>query len=245
MKILLLIIACLAHNLCVANSSYINDIPDFTQTDIVGSKSGHGQQYCAPVSVSNSLVWLSRNQIQQKALIHKLASKSYMNTSLKNGTGTSGVLVGVSKVSKEIFGGYRHLEYQGWRKHPSEYSNDTKHPQIEKIKSFVTKTSAAWVNIGWYKYDSKNNEYKRIGGHWVTVVGSTPNQLIIHDPSPRAGNSFSNEYVSYSEIKSGKLTGLKYGLPTSAKGYFKLGSGMHKKQRADFAIIDGVIFFSV
>ena len=97
---------------------YINDIPDYTQTDVKGKKSGNGLQYCAPVSVSNSLVWLTKSKHNQLELIHKLASKEYMNTSLINGTGTTGVLRGVDKISKQLFGKYKELKYEGWRQHP-------------------------------------------------------------------------------------------------------------------------------
>jgi hypothetical protein len=90
---------------CFSGTAYVNEIPDFTQTNVKGSSSGKGQQYCAPVAVSNSIIWLSHNGNEQLNLIHKLASKPYMNTSLKNGTGTTGVLRGVEKISKELFGG--------------------------------------------------------------------------------------------------------------------------------------------
>ena len=245
MKKIIFIFSCLVQSICTANTKFINEIPDFTQSNIVGKGSGNGQQYCAPVSVSNSLVWLNRNKNQQETLIHKLASKAYMNTSLKNGTGTTGVLKGVDRISRELFGGYLNLEYEGWRKHPKKYSRGIKQPNIEKIKSFTTEKSVAWVNVGWYKYNSNKNEYKRIGGHWVSLVGSTDNQLVFHDPAPRAGNKFSNEYVNYSKISSGRLTGKKYGLPIAAKGYIKLNNGMHKKKSADAAIIDGVVYLSL
>ena len=226
-------------------TSFINEIPDFTQTNVVGENSGNGQQYCAPTAVSNSIVWLSDNESSQLETIKKLASKQYMNTSLKDGTGTSGVLRGVDKISKELFGGYQELEYEGWRSHPKMYSNGVRVPDIKRMKSYLSSASTAWINVGWYKYSKKNNEYQRIGGHWVTLVGYNRNQLILHDPAPRAGKKFSNEYVNYSEIKNGTLVGKKIGLPTSAQGYFKLGQGMHIKSNADFAIIDGVVYFKL
>jgi len=89
------------------------------------------------------------------------------------------------------------------------------------------------------------NAYKRIGGHWVTLVGSTENKLIFHDPSPRSGKIFSNEIVKYTEIINGLLVGNKIGLPTSAKGYLLLNEGMHIKSRADVAIIDGIVYFGI
>ncbi len=79
----------------------------------------------------------------------------------------------------------------------------------------------------------------------MTLVGSNGKQLIFHDPAPRAGGGFSNEFVNYSIINSGMLVGRKSGLPTEAKGYISLGKGMHLKSSADFAIIDGVVYFGI
>jgi hypothetical protein len=137
------------------------------------------------------------------------------------------------------------LEYEGWRKHPRSYSKGVLVPSMKRIQSSVSGRSATWINIGWYKYNRKKNEYRRIGGHWVTLVGSKENQLIFHDPATRAGRTFSNEVVEYTEINSGMLVGNKIGLPTSAKGYLLLNEGMHIKSSADVAIIDGVVYFEL
>ena len=244
MKQLIVLFITVFPSICLSSSQYINEIADFTQTDVKGKNSGNGQQYCAPVAVSNSLVWLG-DQKDQLSLIRKLASKQYMNTSLKNGTGTTGVLRGVERISKALFGGYEYLEYEGWRKHPTSYSRGVKRPDIERLKSAVSRRSSAWVNVGWYQYSERKNEYKRVGGHWITLVGSNGKQLIFHDPAPRAGGGFSNEFVNYSIINSGMLVGRKSGLPTKAKGYISLERGMHIKSSADFAIIDGVVYFGI
>jgi hypothetical protein len=75
MKYLLVLIASsiLSHAVH-GNSAYINEILDFTQTDVRGEKNGNGQQHCAPVAVSNSLMWLGQKQTGQLQLIEKLAS---------------------------------------------------------------------------------------------------------------------------------------------------------------------------
>ncbi len=224
------------------NSAYINEIPDFTQTDVRGNNSGNGQQYCAPVAVSNSLMWLSKKSTGQLQLIKKLASKKYMNTGMR-GTGTTGVLNGVNKIAVELFGGYSKLEYQGWRKHPEKYSRGVKIPEISWLAKGISKESAVWLNVGWYRFNKLEKEYSRIGGYWVTLVGIEKNTLIIHDPALKAGKSFSNEYVQISKIFDGYLWGDELGLPTHAKGYFILGKGMHIKPKADVAILDGAIVF--
>jgi len=47
--------------------------------------------------------------------------------------------------------------------------------------------------------------------------------------------------VNIEKIKIGTLTGEKSGLPTSAKGRYILGKGMHLNSKADTAILDGVV----
>jgi len=226
-----------------AQTDFVYKIPDFTQTHIREERFGFGKQLCGPVAASNVLYWLSDKKMPQEAMIKKLASQDYMNTSLKNGTGTSGMLRGIENFSQEWLGGLEHIEYRGWRKHPKRYSKGQQVPSIEWIKSGIDEGSAILLNVGWYK--NQGEEYLRIGGHWVTLVGYRSDTLIIHDPAPRAGQLFSNEYVSFSALDSGTLSGTKKGLPRPAKGYIQLKEGMHIKKGANMAIIDGVIKFSL
>ena len=230
----------------IAASRFIDDIPDFTQTEVKGAAYGNGQQFCAPAAVSNSLAWLLHGQADQERLVTLLASEGYMNTSLKNGTGTSGVLRGVDRYASEAFGGYRTLSYQGWRKHPGSFSAGTRVPTLLFLRRGVGARSAAWLNVGWYEVNRTKGEYERVGGHWVTLVGyDFDNQLLmLNDPAPRAGHA-STERVSFQTLTGGRLVGKKAGLPTSAKGYLQLGRGMHLHPKADAAIVDGVVLFEL
>lgn len=234
-------------SLAAAETRYLDKIADFTQTDVKGRSFGNGQQFCAPAAVSNSLLWLQGKTLGQHRLVEQLASPGYMNTDLKIGTGTSELIRGVDRFVDEEFGGYKTLSYQGWRKHPSSYSTGVKVPDLGFMYRGVGNRSAAWINVGWYKIDSKAKSYRRVGGHWVTLVGydTANDQLILHDPAPRAGHDKAAEYVSVREISGGTLTGNKSGLPTSATGYLQLGRGMHLNSRADTAIIDGVVLLEL
>jgi len=234
----------LSANAVGAESVYLNRIPDFTQTDVHGSEFGDGSQFCGPVAVSNSLMWLSGSRGSQLALIKKLASPGYMNTSLKHGTGTEGMLKGIEKIVSETLGGHKTLRYQGWRKPQAEFTTGVSVPQLPWIRSGVKKNSAVWVNVGWYQQKA-NSEFRRLGGHWLTLVGYGDDHLIFHDPSPRAGDSFANEIVYYSVLQSGELTGKKAGLPRPARGFISLERGMHIKSSADYAIVDGVILLEI
>lgn len=228
-------------------SIYFSDIPDFTQTDVKGAGFGNGQQFCAPAAVSNSLAWLGRDSGSQKSLVTLLASADYMNTDLKIGTGTNELLRGVHKYVNEELGGYRTLTYQGWRRHPTDYSTGIEIPELSFISRGVSERSAAWVNVGWYKVNAATKSYERVGGHWVTLVGYdlAAKQLVFHDPAPRAGYTKQSEHVSFRTLTGGRLTGKKNGLPTSAVGRLQLGQGMHLNGRADAAIIDGVVLLEL
>lgn len=239
----------------------LDSTPDLTQSDPNGKLPDGGKQCCAPVTVSNSFVWLADNGFgnlmpalpnREKAqfeIARLLGTKGYMNTSLEGGTGAGGVLEGVSRYIKDKGYEYRYLKFQGWRKHPRQFSSKVSVPKLNWIKRGLIGNSAVWLNVGWYKYNSSNDEYHRIGGHWVTLVGygidqdskEDPNILIIHDPALRAGKNFSHEYVRLKMIKRGKLTGETSGLPRRAAGYYILTGGMHVRKTADFAILDGVV----
>ncbi len=116
-------------------------------------------------------------------------------------------------------------------------------PDFRWIANGVADDSAVWLNVGWYRIDEPSKTYNRVGGHWVTLVGYDTDRLIIHDPAPRAGHVFANEYVHVSVIQQGILADSRTGSYRPAKGYLLLGEGMHIKSIADVAILDGAIKF--
>jgi hypothetical protein len=226
-----------------SNTVFVNEIPDFTQSDIQGRKHGFGAQYCAPAAVSNSFYWLADMRGDQDGLVKLLASGRYMNTDPARGTTTTQLLNGIHAMALDLFGSYEALEYQGWKQHPRAFATGMAVPDLRWIIAGIAADSAVWLNVGWYQYDPLNNRYGRVGGHWVTVVGYDDNKLVIHDPSPRAGQSFANEYVHVSQLRGGTLADPRSGLLKPAGGYLVLGTGMHVKSTADVAIIDGAVRF--
>ena len=242
-RLLLLVIGS-SQLMAASNTAFIHEIPDFTQSRITGRQYGHGSELCAPVAVSNSLVWLANIRGGQAELVKMLASSRYMNTDVWRGTRTTDILTGVDAIAMNLFGGYTGLEYQGWKKHPVQYSTGVEVPDIHWISAGIEKDSAVWLNVGWYRYDMRKNSYNRVGGHWVTLAGYDANILIIHDPAPRAGHNFANEYVQSSRIEDGTMSDGATGLYRPARGYLLLGEGMHIKSIADVAIVDGAIKFS-
>lgn len=234
----------------------IHQIPDLVQTDPKGEFARGGKSYCGPVAASNSLVWLKAggarqftDKTEQYKVVNLLASANYMDTDPVKGVGAAGLIRGVKRfVEKDIGDPDFHLSYQGWRSSPKGHFAGVKTPELEWIRSFVGPGKSAWINIGWYRHDKENNEYNRVGGHWVTLVGhgadekGRPNDhiIVIHDPSPRTGTP-PNDFVVLKPLTGGKLTvkGSKTTRPT--QGLFLMGGGMHIKSSADVAILDGIV----
>jgi len=235
----------------------VDSVPDMTQTDPAAKLPNGGRSHCGPVAVSNSLMWLAGNgfenlspNLQEPGKAHfeiarSLGSKKYMNTNLETGTGAGGVLEGLARYIDDKGYEYSYLKFQGWRKHPERFGLGEPIPDLNWLKSGIEGNSAVSLNIGWYEYNPSTNEYARIGGHWVTLVGygvdekgkADPAILIIHDPAPRGGKN-PHDYVRMELIDAGRLTGRQSGLPRSAKGYYKMTGGMHVKKTADFGILD-------
>ncbi|KPK57907.1 MAG: hypothetical protein AMK73_09680, partial [Planctomycetes bacterium SM23_32] len=204
-------------------TAVVNQIPDMLQTDPHARLPDGGKAYCGPVAVSNSLVWLDAvgfpdmvpdvrsPSAAQADLARLLGSAGYMNTDPTAGTGPAGVLLGVQRYVRERLYQYERLEYQGWRPHPAEFRTGVAVPELSFMQEGILGAGAVWVNIGWYTYDRRRDEYRRVGGHWVTMVGygedeegrPHPHIIIVHDPAPRAGVHPAHEYVLLRQIQSG------------------------------------------
>ncbi len=246
--------------LCASSTERLYNMPDLTQTDPSAHFPHGGVHYCAPCAISNALVWLAHNGYgkllpatrygapAQAKLAMLLASDKYMDTTLEWGTSPAGVLEGLARYLADC--GYLEskLSYQGWRKVPSRFHTGVKVPQLQWVESGMRGDSVVLLNVGWYRYSRKNNEYRRIGGHWVTLAGygmdreghEDPNVLIIHDPGSASGMQFSNDYVLMKKIKGGTIKSAS-GVRQDAAGFFKMGGGMKVHCEADIAILDGAI----
>ncbi len=239
----------------------IDLIPDLTQTDPEAKLPGGGKVYCGPVSASNAFIWLAGQGFSKLApnivnpkeaqaeIARLLGTKKYMHTSFNCGTETTNFLKGVSRYIQDCQYQYSLLEYQGWERHPDKFSGGVEIPDPEWIKNGLIGVSAVWLKVGWYKYNPATNKYRRFDGHWVTLVGygvdregnENPNVIIIHDSAPRSGKKSSREFVRLEKINSGTLVGKKFGLPRCAVDYYKLTDGLHRKEKADFGILDGAV----
>jgi len=223
-------------------------IPDLSQRDPLAGFPAGGRKYCAPVAVSNSLsaalpevmgglpnALHFDNQIE---IARSLGSADYMATGDK-GTDPAQLLSGVDHyLSDQKTPSFEsaHLEYKGQRSVPRQYNPTLdKQADLPWLIQGINQEKHIWLNIGWYKI-AKDGEKKRIGGHWVTLVGyerfgslkdSKGEYLMINDPATRGGDQ--QEKI---RLKLSKLNGLE--------GYQLLGQ-RSKPKHADMAWIDGAI----
>lgn len=229
------------------------DAPDFLQTDREAGFAKSGSQFCAPTAVSNSLMWLAENGYDdlrpagsakraQIAMIRKLSNS--MKTSPVTGTDPAQLLAGVAAYVEESGYTIGELSYEGWRAVPEEQAASDV-PSLEDIMATVAnERGAAWLNVGWYRYDEEREEYARKGGHWVTVVGYDGDELLIHDPSPSAGTGFRTQSISLEALTGGTLTGNQNHLPRSAEGYYEVGGDM-AIGKGWTCILDGVVLMTL
>lgn len=238
--------------------------PDLTQTDSSCDLPNGGGWHCGPTSASNAMMWLSKKGYPKLGksgskceVVELLSTEEYMDTNELQGTGPNSMIGGLSAYIEDAGYSYSRLDYQGWRPLSSSYDKVRSKPSLSDLCSAVEDPGTIVViNNGWYTYDSSSKEYTRVGGHWVTLVGCGFNEygeedgsiLIIHDPAPRAGKEFANEFVRVAPIPSGReLTGTYSGLGDgiSASGYYLMEGGMHIKSIADVAILDGAVILEM
>lgn len=245
------------------NIDRIEAVPDLTQTDRRAYLPGKGRMYCGPAAVSNSLAWLagqgyegllptySNESNLQYEIARKLGSRNYMRTIVNEGTSTWRLMKGVAKYIKDAHYQFASLSYQGVGKTPKEYPKDSDRPSLEWLKEGFETLSGIWIVLGWYSHNEAMDEYTRVGGHWVTVVGYgmtregelDPQMLIIHDPAPWGKNVPSPLYVKAEEIYTGDIKGKTSSRP--AAGHYKLTGEMPLSRNSDCAILDGIVILKM
>jgi hypothetical protein len=230
----------------------VQNTPRFLQTDRDAGFENAGDQYCAPTAVSNSLMWLANHgyrklkpaagseKAAQILMIKQLADSDLMNTNPEKATDVSEVIAGVQGYVENAGYEIDTLQYSGWRPAPDDAASG-EYPDLDSVKEAIADPhGAAWLNVGWYRYNESSGNYARSGGHWVTVVGYDGDDLLIHDPSPRAGSGFSTQRITLEAIEEGQLTGRQTNLPRSAEGYFIVGGEM-KVSKNVTCILDGAV----
>lgn len=237
-----------------AGSSKAADTPDFSQTDSEAGFETSGEQFCAPTSVSNSLMWFAAHGYQellpaaenkhdaQAEIIRQLGGGEFMNTSPAIGTDVRQIISGARKYVQQAGYQVSEIRYEGWR--PAGDAVTAEIPDLDDIKATIDDDKGAvWLNVGWYRFDEEASEYERRGGHWVTVVGYDGDDLLIHDPSPATGDEFWTQRVSLTALTGGQLTGQQANLPRDAAGYYEVTGEM--KKGSSTCILDGAVLMTL
>jgi len=217
-------------------------IPDLSQRDPSANFPDDGRKYCAPVAVSNSLSTAMGGMpsTQQIELARTLGSADYMATGTK-GTSPKQLLQGLEryldthKTSQPSF--YKSkLEYRGQRSVARKYNRDLdRQAELPWLINGIKQEKHIWLNIGWYQTQA-NGKQKRIGGHWVTLVGyeklgslkdGKGEYLIINDPATRGGDNQEQLTVNMTKL-NGRM------------GYQLMNQASMPK-KADMAWLDGAI----
>lgn len=236
----------------VESVSRVDETPDLMQSEPQAGLPFEGAPYCGPVAASDSLIYMSKHGYPRLTSASALDARAQgqlslrlsklMKTTRLGGTTPDGLMVGLRKYIGERGYVVESLHYQGWEHLDHGVALATL-PQLAFVhKGLADDKSAVWLKIGWYRYFPAQDKYVRFAGHWVAVVGTEGDALIVHDPAPRSGSAASHDRVVPTEIVHGKIqTGYEGAKTMDAHGYHKLGGGLKIKQRADFGILDGVV----
>ena len=185
------------------------ETPHFWQLDPRGGFANGGRDYCGPVAISDSLVYLAHHGFPellpdgagdqaQIALINTLASPHYLGTDPDRGTGSGSVLKGIEKYV--VAHGYQctTMEYEGMyelgRREREFIIADR--PDLNWMKrGILDPRGAVWLGIGWYTQTGEVR-WKRTGGHWVPMVGfdtTDAGALLIHNPGTRGNGDLPDD----------------------------------------------------
>lgn len=246
------------------STSKADETPHFWQRDRRGRFENGGRDYCCPVAVSNSFVYLAQHGFPglltpgegdqpQIDLINQLVLPGYFDTDPNTGTTPGSVLTGVQRYVENHGYHCARLEYEGWRRVGHDNADAVKDscPQLDWIADGIRDPhGAVWLNVGWYAQDGAG-EWKRTGGHWVTVVGygNAPHILLIHNPALRRNNDQpddpARDLIRLDPLSSGTLhTG---GQSTeNATGLYRVsGPGLPLDRGVDAAILDAAVVFVI
>ena len=208
------------------DTSRLDRMPDFSQTDRRLKLPGGGSHYCVPVATANVLVWLAEQRgyknllpVQGLTTIEKvssvateLGSDALMSTAPKGGTNLQKFVDGLSAFIRKS--GYRvSLEAHGpWR-----YRNVTRNhkgaPDMYKIRSEFARGAGVWISVGFFKEGNRSGNFQRVGGHMTTMAGFGVNErgatdrdvIILHDPDDGHRTSVQRRYLHPERIRNASL----------------------------------------
>lgn len=238
-----------------------NEIPDLSQTDPTLGLPNGGVNHCVPVAATNGVLWLANvrgfkrlvpiGDGRQAAahIAQTLESADYMATNPDAGTTHNGFAQGLSRYVKEQ--GYQaQIKYQGRYRVNKKFNSTSTIPDYRWVTDSLRGDSVIWLSIGFYAHDNAHNEYTRISGHMVTMVGygldrnGKPERdtFIVHNTwSNRNGKAIQNEYLKVETLRNGWFTASDGARASDARDHMAIVDGMALPSGATIAIIDAAM----
>ncbi len=243
------------------DTSRMDQFPDFAQTDPALNLPGGGKFYCVPVATANALVWYAKERgysellpVKGLTLTDKVANVArqlgedrYMSTAPKGGTSHVKFMQGLSSYISDA--GYSSkISYRGRWRMPKKYGRvESSAPDILDIHEKFSGGAAVFLSIGFYEEGSRPGELRRIGGHFVTVVGVGVDKngnidrdtVILHDPGDKASAGVEKRYLRLEKMRRGRFVDSRSN-EVDAGDHLKIVDGMNLR-RGVVGVIDAAI----
>jgi len=243
------------------DTSRMDQFPDFAQTDPALGLPGGGTHYCVPVATANALVWYAKERgytdllpVRGLSLTEKvstvarqLGDNKYMSTAPKGGTSHVKFMKGLSSYITDA--GYSSkITYRGRWQMPKKYGRvEIGAPDIYSIQDKFTSGSAVFLSVGFYREGQRPGELKRIGGHFVTVVGFgvdargnvDRDMVVLHDPGDRRSPDVKKRYLRLEQMRRHRFIS-RNGDESDARDHLKITDGM-RLRRGVIGVIDAVV----
>ena len=230
--------------------------PTFWQRDPEADFEDEGKMHCAPTSVSDGLIYLSRafdmkdlvpgtGHKDQIKLIEELAEEFGTDPSI-GGTNPDKILTGLRSYVASKGYDLSRLELVSWRGVSTankKFKTGTR-PEMSWMRSAALgKDTVMIFNFGWY-YETDDG-YTRKGGHWVAVVGAgSAGEFIVHNPILQPEKQSDKKSVKLTLLDEDFIVPKDSG-EANMKGYYEGdGPGLPHGESVT-AILDGVIVFSI
>jgi hypothetical protein len=230
--------------------------PTFWQRDPDADFEDEGRMHCAPTSVSDGLIYLTKayglkglvpgaRHTDQIKLIQELAAEFGTDPSI-GGTNPDKILTGLQTYMKSRGYGFSRLELKSWRgvSAANKAFKIGTRPDMPWIRNAVrSKDTVVIFNFGWYH--ETGNGYERKGGHWIAVVGvGSANAFIVHNPILPPENQSAKKILELTLLNEDFMVAKDSGA-ANMKGYYEgAGPGLPHGDSVT-AILDSVIVFSL
>ena len=201
--------------------------------------------FCGPVAVINTLLnkyQKFKSSVLRKLLVNSLITKMSrcMKTQSRDadepGTKAYDLIQGLMEFSQQEKLAIKDLDYRSW------FAGEIQEGQSIVTKEWLEEKTKAGANIilqlGWYC--KKEDEYRRVSGHYVTFAGIDDEKIYINDPAKRALRKTIT--ADFKLIDKGRLINKEH--LEIAQAYMSLTKfNFNTENGANTAIIDGAISY--